>query len=166
MGIYAPLREEKVGCNWPSSWLSVTVETWVSCWTRTSLWCWDAKLIGSHLCWNTELTGSRWSWNVKFFRLVFVVKYEASHARIFMLKRVPEVCILKSNWPSPLAQNARFAFEIGTRPRHLTKDVRSASEVEMWPLSLTKDVKSAFGLKHNPRVWHEACIWDLVFSNF
>jgi len=39
-----------MGRNWPSLWLSVTAETLVSCWTRTSLWCWDAELTCSRLC--------------------------------------------------------------------------------------------------------------------
>ena len=38
-----------MGCNWPSSWLSVTVEMRVSRWTRTLLWCWDAELAEVHL---------------------------------------------------------------------------------------------------------------------
>jgi len=37
-------------------------------------------------------------------------------------------------------------------------ELRSASDVEMRLPCLIKDASSAFGLRRDPRVWHEACV--------
>ena len=79
--------------------------------------------------------------NVKLLRLAFVLKRGATQARVLMVKRDREVCVSNNNKTITCGRDYEVRSEIGMRP-----------------MCLTKDARSAFGLKRDPRVWHEACV--------
>ena len=114
-------------------------------------------------------------------RLALKLRREATHACILMLKRDPEVRVLKSSTTIAfgierdprillLMKSAfeigmrlwlRSAFAIGREVRvcswtlnrlRSASELKSASEVGMRSSHLTKDARSAFGLKCNSRL--------------
>ena len=74
-------------------------------------------------------------------RLALKLKHEATQGRVLMLKRDPEACVSKSS----------MTIVFG-------RDREARSEVRTRPLCLTKDARFVFGLRRDPRIWHEACV--------
>ena len=93
---------------------------------------------------------------------------------VLLLKRYSEVRVLKSSTtiafgtecdPHVAFVECDIRVRVETRPlrRHESlgprlglKHARSTFGVETQPPRLTKDARSAFGLKRDPRIWHEA----------
>jgi len=108
-------------------------------------------------------------------RLARWVETHSSQARVLSWKRgATQTCVLR--------RSATIVFSIERYPRVccwwratfafvLKRDPRVENEIRIWVLEirlscLTKDARSVFRLKHDSQVWHEACVWGLVFSHF